>query len=264
MNVQIYSDIHLEFHKTYPKIQPKADIIILSGDIGKLHLDNYKDFLVYLSENWKKVIYVLGNHEYYHNHKTINTLNEEYKSYIKNFSNIYLLDKDYIVIDKIVFIGCTLWSKARIGIMDIINDFKMIKVKRDLRRYIKTDGINEYEYNEFNNIDKEYLLETLQRLQNDFNHIVIITHYPLIQKNTSNPIYKEQPQYIKDYFSNNIDLTKYMSDKTKIVCISGHTHWSYDFIENNIRYISNQFGYLNEIQNGECKIKVDGLFTLFS
>lgn len=263
MNVQIYSDIHLEHHKTYPKIEPKADTIILSGDIGNLHLENYKDFLVYLSENWKNVIYVLGNHEYYHNNKTITKLNEEYKIFINKFSNVYLLDRNYIIIDNIAYIGCTLWSKATIGITDIINDFNMIKVKREFRRYMKTDRINEYEYNKLNMIDTEYLLETLQILQNDFNHIVIVTHYPLIQQNTSNPIYKYQNQCLKDYFSNKIDLTKYMGDKTKIVCISGHTHWSYDFTENDIRYISNQFGYASELRMGESKLKVDGLFTLF-
>lgn len=264
MNIQVYSDIHLEHYKTYPKIEPKCDIIILCGDIGKLDKQNYKDFFLFLSENWKHVIYVLGNHEYYHNSRTIDKLNEEYKTFISQFNNIYLLDRDYIIIDNIMYIGCTLWSKAN-QITDKINDFNMIKVKRQLPRYVKTDKINENEYNEFNIKDKEYLLQTIKSVikTGEINKIVVVTHYPLIQKNTSNPMYKEQTQNIKDYFANNIDLTEYSSNKTEIICISGHTHWSYDFVYNNIRYISNQFGYLDELKNGYSKLKLDGIFHIF-
>ena len=42
--------------------------------------------------------------------------------------------------------------------------------------------------------------------------------------------------------------------------MSGHTHYSYDFNYKETRFISNQFGYIDEINNSE--INYDGLFEI--
>ena len=45
-------------------------------------------------------------------------------------------------------------------------------------------------------------------------------------------------------------------------CIAGHTHYSFDFIRDDIRYISNQFGYLDELKRKETGIDIEGLYTI--
>lgn len=47
------------------------------------------------------------------------------------------------------------------------------------------------------------------------------------------------------YFTNNIVFENF----NKLVCIAGHTHHSYDFVNGNIRYIANKYGYENEPTN---------------
>ena len=37
-----------------------------------------------------------------------------------------------------------------------------------------------------------------------------------------------------------------MTTSSECICISGHTHYSHDFIDNGVRYISNQKGYNSE------------------
>ena len=37
MDIQVFSDIHLEFYNDFPKIDRKADVLFLAGDIGKLY-----------------------------------------------------------------------------------------------------------------------------------------------------------------------------------------------------------------------------------
>lgn len=64
MIVQIYSDIHLEFYKSYPKIEKKAKVLILAGDIGKINNNIYTEFMAYINKTWEKTFYVLGNHEF--------------------------------------------------------------------------------------------------------------------------------------------------------------------------------------------------------
>ena len=250
MNVQIYSDIHLEFYKTFPKIEPLADILFLAGDIGKLNMDNYKEFFDYVSKNWKYCFYVLGNHEYYHSKKNFEKLNLEYKEFFKNYNNIHLLDRDYYILDDILIIGCTMWTKVDNDIINIINDFQQIKIKENNR----TIKMNIETFNNLHQKDKDFLLNII--IENkSFSKIIILTHFPLIQENVSNPIYDNQPEYIKNYFSNNISL-----DKINAIIISGHTHYSYNFKKDNITYISNQFGYKSELQN--TNMKIDGLFDI--
>jgi predicted phosphohydrolase len=245
MKIQIYSDIHLEFYKSYPKIDPLSDYLFLAGDIGKLHMDNYKDFFNYCSKNWKEIFYVLGNHEYYHSKKTIDKLNNQYKDFFKNYSNIHLLDKDIFVLNDYIILGCTLWSKATYKTEEIINDFSSIKIFKEDRK----KNINFEDYNNLNKIDKKFLLENIEKYN---DKIVILTHFPLIQN--TNPKYNNQEYYLKNYFGNNIDLP----DDKEITIISGHTHWSYDFKIDNKRYISNQFGYLDEMES----LNINGVYHL--
>ena len=102
MKVQIVSDIHLELDDTNFELEPISDYLFLAGDIGILHIEKYKQFLKYVSNNWKLIFYVLGNHEYYNHKKHINKRNSEYKEYISsNHNNIIILDRDIYKLDNL-------------------------------------------------------------------------------------------------------------------------------------------------------------------
>lgn len=69
MVVQKLSDLHLESPKSYDifKIRPKAPYLALLGDIGNIasHKDDYLAFLTRQLNQFRAVIFVLGNHEAY-------------------------------------------------------------------------------------------------------------------------------------------------------------------------------------------------------
>jgi predicted phosphohydrolase len=253
MQVQIYSDIHLEYYSKIPLIEPKSKILILAGDIGYLDSDIYNEFMNYVSKNWNYVFIVLGNHEYYHDTKTFTEINKQARQYFSKFNNIVLLDRDIYLLEDILIIGCTLWSNIDERVKDYINDFNYIKMLDEKNNFVK---LSIQEYQNLHQKNKDFLLSSFL---DNYKKVIIITHYPLTQENTSHPKYNKDPKWIKNYFSNQIDLNN--NDK-EIICISGHTHYSFDFVKNNIRYISNQFGYKNEIKNS--KLKIDGVFELFS
>lgn len=97
MKVQIFIDLHTEYLFHIPKIIPLADCLFLAGDIGKINAPIFDEFLDYVSSCWKQVVYILGNHEYYHSKKTISKLNLEYKTLFQTYNNIHLLDDSYII-----------------------------------------------------------------------------------------------------------------------------------------------------------------------
>ncbi len=72
MKIQYASDLHLEFkeNSNYLKQHPLAvsgEILVLAGDIGYIGDDNYSKhpFWDWTSENYRQVIVVPGNHEFY-------------------------------------------------------------------------------------------------------------------------------------------------------------------------------------------------------
>ncbi len=69
MRFQYVSDLHLEVGQQYSSYQipPCAPYLILAGDISRI-VPDYDDLSIFLAiqcQNFEKVLYVLGNHEFY-------------------------------------------------------------------------------------------------------------------------------------------------------------------------------------------------------
>ena len=148
MKIQLFSDFHLEKRDIiYPK--PEADILVLAGDICEFdYLDSKRAFFMYVNLNWKKVIWILGNHEYYSAQSNIDIINTYIKGFISAFPNITILDRDIIEIDKYRILGCTLWSYISSNCEHLCqNAFSKLKVENK--------NITREYYNNLHKRDKE-------------------------------------------------------------------------------------------------------------
>jgi len=108
MRLHLLSDLHLDSSpyrpdETYPFIID-ADAVILAGDIARGVAGVLWAQKAFAD---KRVIYVLGNHEYYGGQReaTLQTLRCAAKG-----SNVTVLDRDEAVIDGVRFLGTTLWT----------------------------------------------------------------------------------------------------------------------------------------------------------
>jgi len=231
MKVQILSDLHLEFDNKI-KLQPKTNILILAGDIGNITKNGFKEFFDDISLKWKHIIYVLGNHEYYHSRKTFDKLNKSYHNFFNKYKNIHLLDNDYIIINDTLFIGTTMFPEVFVPYTAC---FKQIKMKNENNWTVPIT--TDY----WNNLHKDGKNRLYQIIGNhrQIKKQVIITHYPLTREGTSSPIYKDDDFERKKNFANEMSLPRELD----FVNICGHTHYSFDFKKDNIRFISNQYGY---------------------
>lgn len=272
---QLFSDIHMEYFKTFPKIEPFTDYLFLAGDIGKISHPNFKPFFDYCSSKWKKTFYVLGNHEYYSSGNTHKKLNESYKDFFNLYSNVHLLDDSYYDLkdDNISYriYGSTLWSEN--NLTDGLNDFNMIKMKNEKNW---TVPINILYYNELYTNSVTKLFEMIKTHKFDDiapKDLIIITHFPPVRKTnqhdnyTSHPMYQNQTDAINKYFANDFTeeyLKKWNLTETELysnikIWMSGHTHYSYDF-NYCTRFLSNQFGYQSEFQ--QSGINLEGTFEI--
>lgn len=265
LSFQVLSDIHLEFNNIESNnIKCKSDNLVLCGDICPIGLNEYYIFISTLSNKFKNIFIVYGNHEFY-------SAEGEDMSSLKNHTrflpkNVYVLDNRvvYIDIDNNVYtdsdfeqlntnkrtnlvkiIGSTLWSDIRTS--DIkLNDFKCIYTKRgktltshDVKKMFKDNVC--------------YIIYELER-EPKIPTVLITHHGPHPDCNgiyNSSVLSSAFVSYIPElYTKNNLKL-----------CLFGHTHSSVDKLltfedGNSIRFVSNQFGYPFEDQTGYVDDKV--------
>ena len=117
MKIAIGSDIHLEFGDLHIRNTEGADVLILGGDIlvakqFKTDLETrhgagnmYRDFIRRCSGEFRHVIAIAGNHEFYGGHwnETLDILRTEYGRH----SNVHFLENDTVTIDGVLFVGAT-------------------------------------------------------------------------------------------------------------------------------------------------------------
>lgn len=131
MKIQIASDLHLELQsKTKLEVLPEADVLVLAGDVHKIPKSLKKFFNRVLEQKSLPIIYVLGNHEYYH--RCFPGALEEYREACSEFPQVHLLEKEMVEIRGVQFLGTTLWSDISdpldaLSVQAGITDFKYDK-----------------------------------------------------------------------------------------------------------------------------------------
>ncbi len=224
------SDIHAEFRfdiSSFSIMNDDYDIMVIAGDVGSSR-ENVET-LLYISNIIypKKLIYVTGNHDYYHSSiATVDKLLSELSATIENF--IYLNNTSYDI-DNYKFVGCTGWQHHKdynITNYSNMNDWYLIA-------------------NHSNNI-RELAIKNRASIINELSKSdkinIVITHIPPIRHaldDTSKEVYRKD-DYILAYHNDYDDIiTKYAPK----LWICGHCHDSIDIYHSDTMIVRNTVGY---------------------
>ena len=265
MKIALASDLHLEFQDINLTNDEGADVLILSGDImiaedlhNHKHFEydpytpgaladlgrrqatalRFRDFLKRCSFQFPHVIYIAGNHEFYHGRwkQSLDHLREE----CAVFPNIYFLENDVKVIDDTTFIGATLWTDCNKGdpltlhaLTDMMNDFKIIR--NDEHGYTKLRPAHiMYRHQQTMSYLKAILPDMKDR------KIVFVGHHAPSKQST-------HPKYQNDQLMNggySSDLSEFILDHPEIkLWTHGHTHDPFDYMIGTTRIVCNPRGY---------------------
>jgi Icc-related predicted phosphoesterase len=241
MKINYISDIHLEFDTKL--VLPGADILIVAGDMCELrsHRNKYADgILKFMDREFSKydrVLYVMGNHEYYHS--CIGEISEYFEHLPKN---VTVLSREYgpAQIGKFQFVGCTLWTDFNRGNpLDMISadngmhDYRCIKYSKvPYRRW--TPYLQTTEHLE----DLNYLKSSVRGNPNT----IVITHHGPSAKSIHGNYVRSTLNYA--YIS---DLEYVMQENKNIALwFHGHVHNSFDYMVNKTRVLCNPKGYMDE------------------
>ena len=252
------SDIHLEFGRGQ-FIVPEGDYLFLAGDIFVPWYNNKvkdhwkqkdfekkcKKFFKQCSDNFKQVILIAGNHEYYYG--DFLETDEKIISYIDDFKNIkYLNNTGYDLDEENIIFGATFWTdinNAQDDLMHTIdlelNDFKEITLNKN---YFST-----FNYVDANKKSRVALFDFLEKNQD--KNVYILTHHAPSELSLS---LKEQLSYEKYcYFNTNL-AEKLKSYKNIKAWMHGHIHNKCNYIMNDgILVLNNPRGYFNHEKNAK-------------
>ena len=240
IKVQYCSDLHLEFKENLRYIQkkpliPVADILILAGDILPFALnDKPNDFIDFVADNYEKVFWIPGNHEYYH----FDLKEVSNPLYEKLRSNIFLVNNYAEFLGDTQFIFSTLWSHIQLH-----NSWQ---IRRSLSDFfiIKNDGklISVQDFNQLHETSFAFIEKSLE--ENKLSKNVVTTHHVPTLLNYPEQ-YKNSP--LNDGFV--VELFDFINRSNISHWIYGHHHSNInDFEIGRTKMLTNQLGY---VQHGE-------------
>lgn len=229
MRALILSDLHFEFHHDggnallddFPK---DVDLVILAGDICLNH--QIPATLELFCRVFPKVIYIHGNHEFYHSDRE-NTVGFTEDAVIAN-DNLIWLDNEVATIDGTRFLGAPLWfpyDQENEQNKSLMNDFGVIE---DFEDWV-------YEQNR----------EALKFLKAELRKgDVVITHYVPTQRSV-HPRWKGSD--LNAFFV--CDVEDLIKERHPKLWVHGHTHDSFDYLIGDTRIVCNPFGYVRLEEN---------------
>lgn len=268
MKIKLVSDLHLEFSDINIQNDQDYDVLILGGDImiaQDLHdhiaadfnpyssgafadlsrkmqrVARFRDFFKRCSFQFPHVIYIMGNHEFYHGkfYAAIDYMREE----VAKYPNIYLLEQDMKIIDDVVFVGGTLWTDMNgrdpltmHAIKDMMNDFRI--VRNDKREYAAMSPLDVAIRH-----DKTLSYIKLIVQEHKDKKCVVVGHHAPSFKSVSEQ-YASQTLMNGGYAS---DLSEFIMDHPQIkLWTHGHMHQPFDYMIGETRVVCNPRGYEND------------------
>jgi predicted phosphodiesterase len=224
MLIDIVSDLHVDYWKTYPydwSVSKKSDSVIIAGDISD-HLSDVVRELKKACGIYKDVLYVEGNHEssYYMNdlYYANNYINKEMLSY-SNFNN---LSTTCFIKEDIAFIGaCGWWDfniyKPSVSIQEGIDCFNTSwNTLRSLsKREIVNNIINAAQRDAIN------IQEKISALKNKYKICLVlhtVPHKDLISKKY--PVNENE----KSHYGNSIIQSIIENEDSVKYVVFGHNH----------------------------------------
>jgi hypothetical protein len=280
MRIALGSDLHLEFKDLFLENTGNAEVLILGGDIliaevlhdypesandigqplaskgqglgtRQLAAQRYRDFLKRCSFQFPHVIYIAGNHEFYHGkfHSGLDTLYRE----CAKFPNVYFLEDQTKEICGVSFIGCTLWTDMNRGdpltlntVHSMMNDYSVIR--EDSLGYTKLRPAHTLARHR----KSLQYIKTAVENEPDKKYVVVGHHAP--SKLSTHEKYKDDHEMNGAYSS---DLSEFILDHPQIKCwFHGHTHFPFDYTIGATRIVCNPRGYVGyEVADGEFKLQ---------
>jgi Icc-related predicted phosphoesterase len=235
MNIQIASDLHLEFLESrfpgYRIIEPVSGtgVLVLAGDIhqGARAIELFNDWPV-------PVVYVHGNHELYHRQydDAVDSLRTASRG-----SNVRFLECDDVVLNGVRFLGCCLWTDYALYPGNEAAAMREAELRLADHRTIH---IGDRLFTAQDALERHARARAWlgKKLAEDFDgKTVVVTHHAPHPKSIHS---RYAGALLNGAFASNLAPLVVQSD----LWIHGHVHDSFDYTVGGTRVVANPRGYV--------------------
>lgn len=245
MKIAILSDLHLEFGQEPAFNNVDADVLILAGDCivaaalvdgsnnNAAMRDLFCDVFASASAIFKHVIYIAGNHEFYHG--DWETTPGILADWVERWPNVHFLDNTSIDIEGVKFVGSTLWSDTSVDpyavlSKDMLGDFRII--------YNNYGRLSVAAYQQAH----EECLDYVKHACSGDQPTVVVTHHSPSYNSTAA---RFKGSALNCFFAT--DLDSWIEHKENIkLWVHGHMHNPSDYQIGSTRVVCNPIGYPHE------------------
>lgn len=264
---RICSDLHLEayasptlapywsgavFNRLIPVLDDDADtVLVLAGDIVAINAltsvvngTPHQRFFERMCERFRAVLYLAGNHEYYHG--TFPSTWRDIQRLILddyNCPNLHFFDDDTSThdVDNVTVVGATLWTDFGRD-----NPLAMVQAQRSLNDYRRIDQVGGELLQPptilaANARDQAAVIAGVQDGRARGRKVLVATHHaPLYE--SIHPKRRRDAAALRNmsYYS---DMSSVMIDNGPDVWVHGHTHDASRYRFAHTEIICNSFGY---------------------
>ena len=243
MLIRYMSDVHLEFGwmNIMSLEEDKDTVLVLAGDIGVVsqpdRLDQLGRFLVDASVRFRAIIYIAGNHEFYHSDlfKTRDLIRQKIERL--GLTNVFFLENETKIIDDVAFIAATLWTnydndpvKAVLA-TQAMNDFRLI--------WNGYSAVRPSDFIKFYDESKAYVFDQVKAQKEAGLKTVVVVHHGVSYQSV-HAKYKGDP-YNSAFVS---ELSNEILDTQPNIIIHGHVHDAFDYMIGDTRVLVNPRGYV--------------------
>ena len=232
LTIHVFSDKHLDKNPLEPDPLeiPEADLAICAGDLSNDRYEAYDYITRYVDITKRKVIFVLGNHDYY-DYTLEETITFWEESRLVKTGKVILLQDDCVVINGIIFAGATYWTD-----MNKNDPLTLSQAKENSNDYKRIKGLTPSDTVESHYLSQRYFKSLVQSKQIGAP-LVIITHHAPSWKSVL-PKHKHLLSSGR-YASHDEDIIRKMKPW---FWIHGHIHSFSDYYIDQTRIICNPQG----------------------
>jgi predicted phosphodiesterase len=248
MKAQLISDIHTELLDIWTELprgdnsaldflKSDADVLVVAGDLTDV--DFLEQNILYLCDMFPHVVFVAGNHEYYHS--TLKNVDSILENLTIKVSNFHWLNDGYVDIEGNRFIGGTLWFPenhltTEPMLQSSVTDFRTIEGIED-----KFDGVYRRHERTF-----RYLWDNV--LEGD----IVVTHH--LPSSRSTPL-RFMKSLLNCYFV--VDMEDMIRARRPGVWMHGHTHDACSYVIDKTLVLCNPVGYYHEEKTFEERLIIE-------
>jgi len=252
MKFQLVSDLHLEYGGVEELLKcwaVTAPVLLMAGDIVEINLlkDKKKGrskaaikFLKFVSDNYSKVFWVMGNHEHYFNYIEHTARNAQDILNRKGINNITVLSNTTAEFEDCIVFGTTLWASMKNG-----DPLVVAQCGAGMNDYVHIKKVDEWlEHRSIVPDDTISLHLAAMRHLNDFIDLetdkqkVVITHHaPSIKSIDEHFTYSP---LCNAYYTELFDL---IYDSGIRLWVHGHLHEAVGYMINKTSVLCNPRGY---------------------